>query len=225
MEALFSDGGGYRWLDSWALGRIIQLGTHRFCEAFLTHKLDPTGRQYDQMTQAAHAGCINIIEGSERGAISSETEMRLADVARTNLAALRGDYVFWLLRKKLRPWKKVSDEAKAVYAVQLDPPAHGADVLHDSCDHLLKQLEKFSAWMDSYDDVIVANTLIILITRTINSHLEAQDEMFKKDGVFREYLKEARTEELYTPENTPVCPECDSLISKKTYFSNWVKRA
>lgn len=71
MAELFSGGGGYRWLDSWVMGNIIQLGTHRFCDTFLTHHLDPTGRQYDQMTQAARSGCSNNVEGSERGATSN----------------------------------------------------------------------------------------------------------------------------------------------------------
>jgi hypothetical protein len=39
MAELFSGGGGYRWLDSWVRGNIIQLWTHRFCETFLTHRL------------------------------------------------------------------------------------------------------------------------------------------------------------------------------------------
>jgi hypothetical protein len=30
MGELFSGAGGYLWLDSWVMGNIIQLGTHRF---------------------------------------------------------------------------------------------------------------------------------------------------------------------------------------------------
>lgn len=45
----FDKPGGFRWLDSWVMGSIVQLATHRFCEKFLTRQLDPTGRQYDQM--------------------------------------------------------------------------------------------------------------------------------------------------------------------------------
>lgn len=72
--------------------------------------------------------------------------------------------------------------------------------------------------MDSDDDVIVANTLIILIARTINMlnrQLEAQGEKFKKDGGFREQLKAARTEEVAKQENAPACPECGSLMRKR----------
>jgi restriction system protein len=218
MADLFAGAGGYRWLDSWVMSNIIQLGTHRFCDTFLTHRLDPTGRQYDQMTQAARSGCSNIVEGSERGATSKETEIRLTDVARASLAELSGDYVFWLLRKKMRPWKKTSDEAKAVYAVRLDKPNYETDVLYESCDHILKQQDKFSKWLDSEDDVTVANVLIILIARTINMlnrQMEAQGEKFKQEGGFREQLKEARIEEIAKRENAPVCPECGKPMRKR----------
>ncbi len=69
--------GGHRWLDSFVLASVIQLGTLRFCERFLNRSNDPCGRQFDQMTQAARSGRMNIIEGSERSATSKETEMRL----------------------------------------------------------------------------------------------------------------------------------------------------
>jgi len=223
MGDLFAGGGGYRWLDSWVMSNIIQLGTHRFCETFLTHRLDPTGRQYDQMTQAARSGCSNNVEGSERWATSKETEMRLTDVARASLAELSGDYVFWLLRKKIRPWKKTSDEAKAVYAVRLDKPKYETDVLYESCDHILKQQDKFAKWLDSEDDVTVANVLIILIARTINMlnrQMAAQGEKFKQEGGFREQLKDARIEEIAKRENAPVCPECGNLC-----VNGWQKRA
>lgn len=45
----FDKPGGFRWLDSWVMGSIVQLATFRFCAKFLTRALDPTGRQYDQM--------------------------------------------------------------------------------------------------------------------------------------------------------------------------------
>ena len=43
----------FRLLDSWVLAGIIQFAT---------------GRQYDQMTQAARSGKVNIVEGSARSA-------------------------------------------------------------------------------------------------------------------------------------------------------------
>jgi hypothetical protein len=52
----FDPAAGFRSLDSWALAAIIRLATRRFCRKFLTRDLDPCGRQFDQMTQAARAG-------------------------------------------------------------------------------------------------------------------------------------------------------------------------
>ena len=219
MAELFHGAGGYRWLDSFVMGTIIQLGTHRFCEKFLTRQIDPTGRQYDQMTQAARSGCMNNVEGSERGATSKETEMRLTDVARASLAELCNDYVFWLLKKRRTPWPKLSSEARAVYDVRLDKPEYGSDVLHDSCTHILKQQEKFSPWLDSEDDAVMANVLIILIARTINMlnhQLGAQGEKFVQEGGFREQLKDVRTAELARREDAPQCPECGAPMRKRT---------
>lgn len=71
---LFGKYGGYRKLDSFTLATVIQLGNLRFCTTFLNRKIDPTGRQFDQMTQAARSGRVNIAEGSERASTSTETE-------------------------------------------------------------------------------------------------------------------------------------------------------
>jgi len=219
MADLFRGAGGYRWLDSFVMGTIIQLGTHRFCEKFLTREIDPTGRQYDQMTQAARSGCMNNAEGSERGATSKETEMRLTDVARASLAELGNDYVFWLLRKRQLPWPKLSDDARAIYEIRLDLPTYGTDVLHDSCKHILAQEKKFCRWLDSNDDTAMANVLLILISRTINMlnhQMTAQGDKFVKEGGFREHLKEARTEELARREEAPACPLCGAPMRKRT---------
>ena len=90
---------GYLWLDSWILANIVQLGTRRFCMKFLRRENDPTGRQFDQMTQAARSGVANIAEGSARHKTSRETEMKLTGVARASLAELSGDYLNCLLQR------------------------------------------------------------------------------------------------------------------------------
>jgi len=118
---MFGGTGGYFRLDSWILANVVQLGTQRFCRLFLNRNNDPCGRLFDQMTQAARSGCANIAEGSARRATSKETEMKLTDVARSSLAELSGDYLNWLLRQGKVPWGKETPEARAVYAVRLDP--------------------------------------------------------------------------------------------------------
>ena len=104
--------GGFRWLDSWVMSNIIQLGTFSFCDRFLNRTNDPCGRQYDQMTQAARSGRQNNVEGSERTVTSKETEIKLTDVSKASLCELRGDFETWLLRHGQAPWRRNSAEAK-----------------------------------------------------------------------------------------------------------------
>ena len=189
--SMFGGTGGYFWLDSWILANIVQLGTQRFCKRFLNRTNDPCGRQFDQMTQAARSGCANNAEGSARRATSKETEMRLTDVARASLAELAGDYLNWLLQQEKVPWGKETPEARAVYAVRLDAPAYGEDAVHDACLNNLVEKRKFAEWLESDDDVTVANALLILIARVIhmlNRQMESQGETFKEEGGFREKL-------------------------------------
>jgi hypothetical protein len=117
------------------------------------------------MTQAARSGKANITEGSARAATSKETEMKLTDVARASLQELQGDFEDWLADNKQIPWHKNSPEARAVFALRLDPPAYGDDPVHDSARHILAQYEKFSPWLDSPVAETRANAIIILLRR------------------------------------------------------------
>lgn len=214
----FDKPGGFRWLDSWVLGSIVQLATFRFCERFLTRQLDPTGRQYDQMTQAARSGVMNNVEGNERTSTSKETEMKLTNVAHASLAELKGDYEKWLLRHGLVPWSIDSEDSQAIYAMRLDKPAYGKDVVRESCAHILAQQAKFSRWLDSADHEVVANCLLILLSRTINMlghQLQAQGKKFAEQGGFREKLTEARVASRARQEDAPVCPECGKPMHKR----------
>jgi len=202
---------GYRRLDSWILASIVQFATYRFCEKFLTRKLDPTGRQYDQMTQAARSGKVNIVEGSARSSTSKETEMKLTDVARASMNELVSDYEDWLLRQGLLPWHKHSEEAKDVFAIRLDKTDYKDDWVYESCVHLLKQQKKFDHWLLSDNSVIVANCLIILIRRTLKmlaGQLQKQVDTFEQNGGFREKLTQIRIEARTKNLNAPNCPNC-----------------
>ena len=95
---MFGTTNAYMALDAWILANVVQLATDSFCRRFLMPAVDPCGRQFDQMTQAARSGQANIAEGCARGKTSRETEMKLLDVARASLAELNGDFTFWLMR-------------------------------------------------------------------------------------------------------------------------------
>jgi four helix bundle suffix protein len=215
---MFSGTGGYFWLDSWILANVVQLGTQQFCRLFLNRTHDPCGRQFDQMTQAARSGCANIAEGSARRATSMETEMKLTDVARSSLAELSGDYLNWLLQQGKIPWGKETAEAREVYAVRLDRPEYGEDVVHDACVHILAPKKKFAKWLESGSDEAMVNALLLLIARVINMlnhQLEAQRETFEKEGGFRDKLTDMRIAARAKQEAAPECPECGKTMTRR----------
>lgn len=227
MVELFDKHGGFRKLHSFTLATIIQIETLRFCRRFLTHTAgeagakfyDPKGRQYDQMTQAARSGRQNIIEGSERSATSKDTEMKLTDVARASLSELRGDYEIVILDRGRLPWSVHSPEAKAVNAVSLDPAPFEDDMVYESAKHALEQRNKYAAWLDVDDVVVVANAMLIIIGRTLTMlkrQIEAQGKIFEETGGFGERLTAKRIEAREQAKlASPECPLCGKSMRRR----------
>jgi four helix bundle suffix protein len=229
MSELLDKHGGFRRLHSFTLATIVQLETLRFCRRFLTQDprqanvkfYDPKGRQYDQMTQAARSGRQNIIEGSERSSTSKATEMKLTDVARASLGELRGDYEIFILDQGQLPWSVFSDEARAVSSISLDSLNYDDDMLRRSSIHMRNQRAKYQTWLDSSDAIMVANALIIIISRAMKM-LKRQIEHMGRDvvehGGFSERIsahrKEARDN---APEHgAPQCPMCNAMMRTRT---------
>ncbi len=73
---------------SYRKAEIIYDFTFRFCEKFLRRG----DRTIDQMVQAARSGKQNIAEGSKASVTSTETELKLTNVARASLEELLIDY-------------------------------------------------------------------------------------------------------------------------------------
>jgi len=227
MPELFDKHGGFRKLHSFTLATIIQLETLRFCRRFLTHDprekgtkfYDPKGRQYDQMTQGGRSGRQNIVEGSERSATSKDTEMVLTDVARASLSELRGDFEIWIIDRGQVPWSVHSPEAREINAISLDAPTFTDDVVHESAKHALEQRKKYAKWLDSEDDVVVANAMLIIIGRAVNmlkKQIAAQGKTFEETGGFRERLTTKRLEaRAQAAETGPDCPQCGKPMRKR----------
>src|SRR5258705_2983235 len=110
--------GGYRKLRSYQVATVIYDATVSFCERFV----DKRSRTVDQMVQAARSCGKNIAEGSRAAATTSQTELRLVNVARASLEELLLDYEDYLRQHGKRQWTKDDPEALAVRAVgrQLD---------------------------------------------------------------------------------------------------------
>src|SRR6266496_1848298 len=105
--------GGYRKLRSYQVATVIYDATVSFCERFV----DKRSRTVDQMVQAARSCGKNIAEGSRAAATTSQTELRLMNVARASLEELLLDYEDYLRQHGHRQWDKNDPEALAVRAL------------------------------------------------------------------------------------------------------------
>lgn len=226
--SLFRKSAGYRYLDAFILANVVELGTRLFCTHFLNLRNDPGGRTFAQMTHAGRSGSRNFAEGSERLMTSYASAMELLDVARASLCELRDDYNSWLMMDGQAPWPMDSAEAQRVYGVRLDAPDYGDDINRGVCLHILAQSRKFELELSSEDSMLRANTLLILISRTLNmmdKYIKSIGEEFAENGGFRERLSavrsEARSEKDGIPENAPACPQCGApMRQRKTRKDN-----
>lgn len=120
--------GGYRKLRAFQTATVVYDATVSFCECFV----DKRSRTTDQMVQAARSGRQNIAEGSRASATSSQTELRLVNVARASLEELLLDYEDFLRQRNLAQWVKEDPDAMAVRAVgQMRHPADLTDKIPD----------------------------------------------------------------------------------------------
>lgn len=208
--------GGYRDLRSFQTATIVYDATVWFCERFI----DSRSRLVDQMVQAARSGRQNIAEGSRASATSSQTELRLMNVARSSLEELLLDYEDFLRHRHLRQWEPDDSEAQAVRKVG----RRMADDQTDPSD--LSDQQRFAlyaAWLEADDSAIRANALICLIHQTnylLDKQIAALEAQFVEEGGYSEQLAAARlaerqrkkTADRSDPTNPsdhlPSCPEC-----------------
>ncbi|KAF0219577.1 MAG: DNA topoisomerase type IA Zn finger domain-containing [Geobacteraceae bacterium] len=182
--------GGYRSLRSFRTTTIIYDATVSFCERFI----DKRSRLVDQMVQAARSGRQNIAEGSRASATSSQTELRLVNVARASLDELLLDYEDFLRQRGKRQWTKDDPEAKAVRAVRKvfhhrSDPSDRTDLTDDSTP--------YAAWLQHPDPAVAANALICLIHQAnylLDQQIAGLERSFVNEGGYSEQLAAARVQ-------------------------------
>ena len=103
MKSIFNPVPDYKSLYLYQKSEVLVLLTDVFCRRFLPAHGD---RTVDQMNQAARSGKQNIVEGSEAALTSSESEVKLVNVARASLQELREDYEDYLKKHTLLLWDK-----------------------------------------------------------------------------------------------------------------------
>jgi restriction system protein len=178
--------GGYRRLRSFQVTEIIYDGTVAFCDRFI----DRRSRTHDQMVQAARSGRQNIAEGSRASATSSQSELRLVNVARASLDELLLDFEDFLRQRKLTQWKKDDPDARRVRQV-------GFRKDRSDRNDLTEQSKLYSEWLDHSDPAVVANALICLIHQAnylLDQQLRALEREFIEGGGYSERLAAARLE-------------------------------
>ena len=178
-EGFIPPHGGYADLLSYQKAEIVYDATVHFCDRLL----DKYDRTRDQMIQAARSGKQNIIEGSMASGTSTETEIKLTNVARASLEELLADYRDFLRVRNLEEWPRDHPYTARLRQLNRTP---GADY------------ETFRKAVEHPDPAICANAIIGLIKLT-NYLLDQQIRRLEKDflekGGLRERMTRARLTE------------------------------
>jgi four helix bundle suffix protein len=176
------------------------------------------------MVQAARSGRQNIAEGSRASATSSQTELRLVNVARASLDELLLDYEDFLRQRGLAQWGKDDQQAREVRLVGRKNPTDQPDRTDRS------DAEAYAPWLNHADSAVVANALICLIHQAnylLDRQIAGLEKQFIQEGGYSERLAAARLEERRkqfdqtdpsdpTDRSDQSCPACGQLMVLRT---------
>jgi restriction system protein len=196
-------------LRSFQTATILYDATVKFCARFL----NPRSRTTDQMEQAARSGRQNIAEGSRAAATSSQTELRLVNVARASLDELLLDYEDFLRQRQLPAWDKNSPEARTVRQLGFPRPSDPPDLSDPSEPGDRARWARYAPWLEHADPAVVANATICLIHQTnllLDRQIAALERGFVRDGGYSETLAAARVAERERCRNHPADPTAPS---------------
>ena len=167
--------GSYRALRVYKITEIIYDYTYFFVQQYK----EKSDRTVDQMVQAARSGKQNIAEGNQAAATSSETEIKLTNVAKASLEELLLDYEDHLRTHRLTQWDKSHPRYEPMRNYTQTPEfiEHYADLLSQLSEEELANL---------------CITLIHQAMYMLHKLLEHQQERFVTQGGIREQMLHAR---------------------------------
>lgn len=168
--------GHYRNLRVYQVTEIIYDITYYFTQHYLT-KGD---RTIDQMVQAARSGKQNIAEGNQAAATSSETEIKLTNVAKASLEELLDDYEDYLRVRSLPQWGKLHPRYE-----KMRQYARSEEIGKDYAEKIQKM-----------NDEEIANLCITLIHQAIymlHKLLVTMQNRFVTEGGIKERMYQSRT--------------------------------
>ena len=168
-------GGGYENLKVFKKATVIYDLTFYFTQRFLTRG----DRTIDQMVQAARSGKQNIAEGSAASSTSSETELKLMNVARASMQELLADYEDYLRVRNLQTWLLKDERAVKT---------------REFCKHHVETAD-FMVDIDRRSDETIANITLTLIHQfdsMMGRLLDRLQKDFVEKGGIREQMTAAR---------------------------------
>lgn len=167
--------GGYKKLRVYQVSEIIYDVTYAFTSKFLSFG----DRTIDQMIQAARSGKQNIAEGSKASTTSTETEIKLTNVAKASLEELLIDYEDYLRVRNLTKWG-------------VTHPRY--EKMREFCKS--EQIKNtYRSLLPKLSDEEMSNLAITLINQAtfmLRRLIEKQQEMFLKNGGIREQMMSSR---------------------------------
>lgn len=183
--------GHYRNLRVYQVTEIIYDITYHFTQ----HYLAKGDRTVDQMVQAARSGKQNISEGNQAAATSSETEIKLTNVAKASLEELLNDYEDYLRVRSLPQW-----DARHPRYEKMRQYARSKQIRED-----------YAAAIQRMNDEEIANLCITLIhqaTYMLHKLLATMQTRFVTEGGIKERMYKARLNYRNTQNNlnTPNTP-------------------
>ncbi len=176
-EPFLKQRGDYHNLYSYQKAECIYDITYYFANKYFA-KGD---RTIDQMVQAARSGKQNIAEGVAAATTSSETEIKLINIARASLQELLVDYEDYLRVKGLEKWG--FDSPKAIQTRKVCKE-------HSNSEY-------YRAAIVERSDETIANIAITLIHQAdvlLRKLLESLQKRFVEQGGIREQMSKARIE-------------------------------
>ena len=175
MSAILKRKGDYHNLIAYKKSVVIYDITFFFTQ----HFLQKGDRTIDQMLQAARSGKQNIAEGNRAAATSTETEIKLTNVAKASLEELLIDYQDYLRTRDKLLWNASNPRYEKMRAYA------ASELIFDQYHSLLHK----------YNDEALANLCITLIHQTsflLYRLLEKQEKNFLKEGGIKERMYQAR---------------------------------
>ena len=175
QSTLLPKHGHYRHLRVYQVTEMIYDITYYFTQ----HYLQRGDRTVDQMIQAARSGKQNIAEGNQAAATSSETEIKLTNVAKASLEELLDDYEDYLRVRNLQQWGNLHPRYE-----KMRQYARSEDIKKD-----------YAARIQRMNDEEIANLCITLIHQAmymLHKLLVTMQNRFVTEGGIKERMYQSR---------------------------------